>query len=352
VTNTLVTKGETVASSADAVKTTDSGQDTNTFTVSHTKDASATGWVVYMCLDGTNVWYRAADGTTSTIVVVDPPTSDLIAELPTRNECLVSQVSAILSAWQTAVDATIGLYDVEVVTCAGGFEHSDPTPSRADNILLMKKFSDHAEFMYGETYKKRIAVCPAIEGETHAQRVDTTSYTNVSERLVKVAFNGTEGYYTLDACDPLETYQGGNSYPLSKSERDAEYALGWGIVKPFEGTVRIMKGVTAQCGATSPTVFRELFVRTVIDEIIEQIERHGDSFIGSGVAVNTQASRMILQADIDSAMKSILEHGSIAAYSVIVVQNAEDNPNAVDVAFSVTVSHEINQIFGYITIGG
>jgi hypothetical protein len=368
VTNTLVTKGETVASTADAVLTLDASTDTNKFTITHTKGGSATGWVVYMQLDGTAVWYRAADGTGATIDVTAPPTSAVVAELPTRSEALISQTAADLAAWQASLDVTKGLYDVEVVTCAGGFEHNQASPTRASNIILMKKFSDHCEEMYGDTYRKRIAVCPAIYGETHAQRINTTDYTNTSERLVKVVFNGCEGYvsgahchrnfdesityFQVDECDPSETFQGTTSYPLTRADRDAEFALGWTILKPFEGIVRIMKGITAQCAATTPSVFQELFVRTVMDHIVEEIERHGDAFLGQGRMINIQSNRMILQADLNAVLKLMLDNNSIAAYSVLVMPNAEGIGTAVDVAFSITVSHEINQIFGYMTIGG
>jgi hypothetical protein len=159
-------------------------------------------------------------------------------------------------------------------------------------------------------------------------------------------------FFPLPTADPSECFQGGTSYPLSKSERDAEYALGWTLLKPFEEGVRITKGITAQAGAESPTVFKELFVRTLIDFLVESLEREGDSFIGSGHAMQTATSRAVLQAAYVGILNRLKDTQSIDDYSIVVVPNADGVLNAVDVAFSVDVGHEINQIFGYMTVGG
>jgi hypothetical protein len=360
VTNALVTKGETLASEVDANITTGGTTDTNEIVVAHTMDADADGWRVYMQADGENTWYLAADTAEATATITATPT--VAADLPTRNEGLVSQVAADIDDWQTALDNVKGLNFVHVVCIAGGLADRD------DNIDLMDAISDHCEATYADTYIKRIGVCPAIAAETHAERINTTDYTNTSDRLVKVAFGGTEGYvcgamcsrnfdesitfFALPTALPEECYQGGTSYPLSKAERDVEYGLGWVILKPFEEGVRITKGITAQAGAEDPTVFKELFVRTLIDNLIENLERQGDAFIGSGRAINNQNSRMRLQATYVGILNNLKSSSAIDDYSIVVVPNAEGDLNAVDVAFSVDVGHEINKIFGYMTVGG
>jgi hypothetical protein len=318
----------------------------------------------------------------------DTPDDTKVKALPVRNEALLSQTTAPLTAtlpnssWQGGLDSAKGLFDVNAVVCAGGYQSSG-TPTQSDNATLMNMFALHCQNMAEEAYNKRIAIVPAIAHETDDQRTDDTVYgvegqlvlANItSDRLLKVAFNGTEGYvsgafcartwmqgityFPLPMCLPSELYQGGKSYPLTAAMRDGEYAMGWILLKPFEANppsdmgVRIMRGVTSQAADANPTVFTELFVRTVMDYLFGEFERHGDAFIGSGIGIQSQEMRMSLEADFRGVLLAMQTAGAIQAFDVTVVPNADALPNAVDVALAVTVSHEVEQIFIYATISG
>jgi hypothetical protein len=68
--------------------------------------------------------------------------------------------------------------------------------------------------------------------------------------------------------------------------------------------------------------------------------------------MQNQVSRAVLKSTYVGILNSLKVNGSIDEYSIVVIPNAEGNQNAVDVAFSIDVGHEINQIFGYMTVGG
>ena len=383
----LTLKGETLASPPQSLTVAASPSGVGNVTaihIKHTTTQSATGMKVYVQGPGNNYWWLVDDVAYQASVgesyVIELPDSTDEATLPSRNEGLVSQTAASLddvtNSWQSALDGAKGLFDVSCVTVAGGY-NANGSPSQADNLTLMNMAAQHCEQMAEEAYNKRLAIVPAIVGETHVQRMDDSKYGVVgaetypyitSDRLLKVGFNGTEGYvsgafcnrtwmqgityFPLPMCQPSELFQGGNAYPLSAADRDGEYAMGWTLLKPFEDGVRIMRGVTSNAAAATPTVFVELFVRTVMDYLFGEFERHGDAFIGSGVGIQSQEMRMSLEADFRGVLLAMQTAGAIQAFDVLVVPNGDGMANAVDVALSVTVSHEIEQIFIYATISG
>lgn len=381
----LVTKGESFASTS--YMYTVSGA-TKNISVTHTgKHASATGWKLYARLDGSNQWYLAGESTGAAITIAGPTALTTEAELPTRREDLLSQEAASVTnsltgddtgAWNLAIVQSDTLYDVDVVCAVRG--HATRHGDTNANTALMSAMAKHAEECYDDQYKKRLAICPAFWNgsstyEAYADMTSTADYTvaeyHFSDRLVKVSRNGMEGYVCGLLCNRMyyesptfgllvnaATADLGVPYPFSKAQQDTLIGLGWVVLKPYAGAVRVMRGVTAEMGNTTtghPTIFKDISLRTNIDHQIESIQELGDTFIGSGTAASTAIKRAELKMIITDYLNKEKDNGAITAYAVAVAQAVDENGdelrNKFTVSLNLTPVYEINSIDVNITIG-
>lgn len=340
----VVVGGETTESVALSMATGSASPATHKFTVAHTKGGSADAWRLYVSANGTT-WYKYGPdltGTSATVTDV-PPTGCTLTLPPLRSEAVLTAARCNLAAFQSGLTVAKAQPEVNLVIVARGVS------VKTDNTTLASNLAAHCAECYEMHPRKRMGIIPVHASETVS---DMKARTETSDRLVVVAPNGVEAYFggmvaSIDywrSCTMRKFSRLTDSdlaMTFTREETNDLIGAGLVLVEPFvipvlggvDRYARVVRSITAQRQAATPTETQELCVRRNIDRQIEMLTNMGCDFFQTESSMNNDEGCMFLE----QMMKSYLE-GEVTKGSIYV--STRTNATMDGVAYSLSVGQD------------